>query len=64
MDTLSKKISNLWPMIVALISVIAMATTIKNKVDDHETRLQRLEGSMVTIQSDTDRLVSELLDKK
>jgi hypothetical protein len=63
-DTLTGKISSLWPMLVALVSVIVMATTMKNKLDDHETRLSRLENSMGTIQADTDRLVSELLDKK
>lgn len=58
------KALKLWPLVVALVSVIAMATTIKNTVDIHETRISRLENSMSTIQSNTDRLVYELLDKK
>jgi hypothetical protein len=53
-----------WPLFVALISIITMATTIKNKVDDHEVRISRMETGMAAIQSNTDRLVDELLEKK
>ena len=63
-DTLTGKISTLWPMFVALVSVIVMATTMKNKLDEHEARISRLENSMYSIQVGTDRLVNELLDKK
>lgn len=63
-DTFTGKLERLWPMIVAIISVVVMATTVKNKVDDHETRLQRLENAMGTIQANTNRLVDELLEKK
>ncbi len=57
-------VNKYWPLVVALISVIVMITTIKNKVDDHEARLSRVEISMTMIQSDTSRLVHELLDRK
>lgn len=63
-DSFWGKCVKLWPLLVALISVIVMATTIKNKVDDHESRLQKLEGSVDSIRNNTDRLVDELLGKK
>lgn len=63
-DSTVSKLMNLWPLIVALVSMIAMATTIKNRVDDHEARIGRLENSMDSIKTNTDRLVDELLDKK
>jgi hypothetical protein len=63
-DRFIHKLINLWPLIIALISVIAMATTVKNKVDDHENRISKLERSMERVADNTDRLVTELLDKK
>lgn len=61
-DTLTSKISKLWPMLVALVSVIVMATTMKNKLDDHESRITKLENSMDRIASNTDRLVEKLIN--
>lgn len=62
-DTPWGKIVSAWPLIVALVSVIVMGTTIKNEVDEHETRLQKLEHSVDVVRSNTDRLVAELLDR-
>ncbi len=63
-DTLTGKIAKLWPMLVALISVIAMATTLKNKVDNHEDRIIRLESSLDRIASNTDKMVDILQGNK
>ena len=63
-DSVWKTILKLWPLIVAFISVVAMATTIKNTVDVHEMRISKLEDAMVRVSDNTDRLVDELLDKK
>lgn len=76
--TLTEKIQNIWPMILTIVSLIAFATTIKNKVDANEvrgiateqrsnaleSRVASLETAVTMIHHDTDRLVNELLDKK
>lgn len=62
-DTFTKKISMVLPLVIALVSVIAMATTIKNKVDDHESRISRLESSLDRIALNTDKLV-EILEEQ
>lgn len=70
-DSLMTKALSLLPLIITLVTVIAYAVTIKDKVDsqistsqDHESRIRNLENAMGDIKADTGRLVQELLDKK
>lgn len=63
-DSWISRAVSLWPLILAFISVVAMATTVKNKVDDHEARITKLENALISVGNDTNRLVDELLDKK
>jgi len=63
-DKWISKIMNLWPIILAIFSLIVYGTTIKVKVDDHESRITKLEGSMDRIADNTDKLVEELITKK
>jgi hypothetical protein len=67
------KIINLWPIILAAIGIITMATTFKNRLDaqtiisqDHENRIRNLEANEETldaVKADTGRLIRELIDK-
>lgn len=63
-DRLISKLVALWPVFVTVGGIIAMIATVKTKVEDHEVRINHLESSMSVIQSNTNRLVDELLDKK
>lgn len=61
-DTFWKTVMKMWPLIVAFISVVAMATTIKNTVDNHEVRITKLENALIHVADNTDKIV-ELLKK-
>ena len=63
-DTWVSKISSLWPILMAIITIIILGTSLKNKVDEHEFRISKLETSIINIQFNAQRLVDELLDKK
>jgi len=62
-DSVMRKIVDLWPVILAVVTLIYGAAMIQGKVADHEVRITKLETGMGAIQSDTDRLVEELINK-
>lgn len=63
-DSWYGKIASLWPVIMAILAIVVYAVTVKDKVDQHEVRISKIETVLEKMDTKVDRLVDELLDKK
>lgn len=62
-DTWYVKLYRLWPIVLSIVSIIYLAARVQGKVDEHETRITKLETDMDHIRSNTDLLVEKLIRK-
>ena len=63
-DSLIGQIRKNWQLLAAIVAIIAMAVAMKDKVDNHELRISKIENVIDGMDAKVDRLVDELLDKK
>lgn len=62
-DRLIPKLLKLWPVILTMVTLIFTAATIKAKVEDHESRIARLEiafNDLNLIKNNTDQILRKV----